>query len=711
MTQQNYTFSYSVSTREYDRNKDERQTAFLKWREKQGTVNDLLTDIKNGLAFCPTFHHDGDVFTNKAKRKTNLKATYFLTFDFDAVRLTAGEFYGCMIGTAITPSAVYTTANNGKFKEGKNETYCNRYRVLYVLDQPLTTAEDYTTIHQALKAEIATTVGDNNIFNDTSDKDVSHFFAGCKETDAYSNNSVISLTWLCDRYSVELCGEGIRTRSNDCFNETISSHADTNPKTDASNTKIVETQKGQKYTLGGLCKKREKAVYNPMLENDPFLNDTWQEFMKDYDNPANTFNRLAFLYRARLPMLPPATDLTPYKKKSNGKLYIEVDSDYIEILYKRVKVKKRDRNGEVVERWENAKFYDGMKRKNIIFVHCMLLRLITPTAIREQILWGAVDFMVEYIDNTQDPITKHEVSEIVDSAMAKDLRQWQQLKNRYKKTYKVDREVAAQRNIAPKAAALKAGHERATDKKAVKWEKIKAIYNPTKTNKENLKALEQNGLKITPSYLQEWKRENGFTKQGKRSKAETIAAYFDPQLTDGQNVEQLAANGVKVSLKTFKRWKAENGLTKQRNCKQGQKPNKAHESVFYNVVEDLPTNETTCKQGANVGYFSSLDVEDLANAFLNGGTAEHKSVKPLETCKDFDPWDFYTSHHLDGVKYGKDVVKDREELETFKRENRAKGIDPNAMSEEDFLTWLCKENEQAETTSSTYSTVEEDEPF
>lgn len=707
MDTQNLTFSYSVSTREYNRNKDERQTPFLQWQEKQGTIKDLESDIKNGFAFCPTFNHDGATFTNRAKTKTNLKATYFITFDFDAVKLTAGQFYGSMIGTGLTPSMVYTTANNGNFKQGKNETYCNRYRVIYLIDEPITTAEDYTAIHTALKTEIAHTVNDTNIFNDTTDKDVSHFYAGCKDTDAYSNNSVISLSWLADRYSVKLVGEGIRTPYNDSFVDTMKSHADTSPKTDASNTKIVETQKGQKCGNGGLYEKREKVLYNRSHKNDPFSN-VWDEFTQDYEQQANTFNRLAFAYRGRLPMLPTATDLTPYINETNkDKLYIDVDGDFTELVYRRVKVSKRDRNGEMVERWENAKFCDGMARRRKLFLHCLLLRHITPTATRVQILWNAVNFMVDYIDNAQDPITKYEVSRIVDNAMSKDLQQWQQVKQRFSKTFKVNKTVAAQRDIKPKQAALKARNERATDRKTEKWERIAAVFDPSKTNKENLKALEQNGLKITPSYLQEWKRENGFTKQGKRSRAEQIALYYDPQLTDLQNVEQLAANGVKVSLKTFKRWKTENGLTKQRNGKQGQKPNKAHESVFIAVVEDLPTNETTCKQGANVGYFSSLDVEDLANAFLNVGTAEHKSVKPLETCKEFDPWAFYCSHHLDGARYGKDVVKDREELETFKRENRAKGIDPKAMSEEDFIAWLCMDDGQ-ETPPHEET---EDEPF
>ena len=166
MNNTNFKFSYSISTKEYDRNKDEKATGKLTWREKQGTIKDLEQDIKNGFAYCPTFHHDGDTFTNKAKTKSNLKATYFITFDFDAVKMAAGNFYGSMICTEIPPTLVYTTANNGTFKAGKNETYCNRYRVIYALDTPITTASTYSALHEELKAEIAATIADDNIYND-----------------------------------------------------------------------------------------------------------------------------------------------------------------------------------------------------------------------------------------------------------------------------------------------------------------------------------------------------------------------------------------------------------------------------------------------------------------------------------------------------------------------------------------------------------------
>ena len=689
MIKHDYIFNYSISTRPYDRNTDAAKTYALQWGEKRGTVNGFLQDIKNGYAYCPTFNHEGDTFSNGDKTKNNLKATYFITFDFDAVRLTAEEFYGCMMGTALTPSMVYTTANDGHFKAGKDETYCNRYRVIYLIDEPITTAETYTAIHKALKSDIAATVNDDNIYNDNSDKDVSHFFAGNTQAETYSNSRVVSLTWLFDRY-------GIRIHAP--------IDSDTLPNSEQTPKRVKKCQAVD-------YQKKKKVVFNGMTKNDPFSNtDTWQEFLNDYNDPSTTFNRLTFNYRGRLPLLPTATDIQPYINEGNKhKLYIEVDSEYTELVYKRVKVAKRDKNGQKVERWENARFYDGMGRRRKIFIHCLLLRLITPTATRVQILWGAANFMVDYIDNKQDPITKREVSRIVDDVMGKDLQEWQGLKRHHQRTFKVNKAVAAARNIAPRQAALRAQNERATDAKTVKWETIAKHYDPTKTDKQNIELLAANGVNVSLSTLQRFKRENGYTKHGKASRGGTIAAYYDPQLTDGQNLEQLAANGVNVSLKTLKRWKSENGYTKQR-AKNTQEPNRAVESFFNAVGEDLTNEQTRCKQGANVGYFPSLDVEDLANEFLRGGTAEHETVKPSKTCKDFDPWDFYKSHNPEGVKYGRDVTKDREQAAKIGQEMETSGIDYNSMTDDEFWQMLF-DSKQEVCTAATLDDEIEDEPF
>ena len=45
----NFKFNYSVSVAEYDRNENEKDTYKLKWKEKEGTVQTLIDDIKNNM--------------------------------------------------------------------------------------------------------------------------------------------------------------------------------------------------------------------------------------------------------------------------------------------------------------------------------------------------------------------------------------------------------------------------------------------------------------------------------------------------------------------------------------------------------------------------------------------------------------------------------------------------------------------------------------
>ncbi len=723
MKNTDFNFSYSKSTRPYNRNTDVKKTYALTWEEKQGTITDLCTDIQNGFAFCPCFYHDGDTFSMSGKKAENLKGTYFIVFDFDAVRLTAGEFYGSMMGTTLTPSIIYTTANDGTFKAGKVEKYNNRYRVIYVLDAAIHDKEVYAELHQALKADISKAVEDpkeinatfskdgaegvyKGIFTDNTDKDVSHFFAGCEDTELYCSQRVLSLADLCSRYEVtvtETVDKGIRTQYGDNHLTMIEASA---YGTEINNQ--VESESAKKSQRVDYHKKREKVLFYPMSQICTFENaDIWQEFLKDFNDPQKTFNRLKFEYSGRLPLLPTATDITQYiTDKNKEKLYIEVDNNYTELIYKRLKVQKRDRDGQKVDKWENAKFYDGMGRRRKIFIHALMLRMITPTATREQILWSVTNFIVNFIDNKEDVITKYEVSKIVDGVMKKDLNEWETLRQHFQKTFKVNKAVARAKNKDPKKAALEAQHERATDRKNERWEKIAAIYDPAMSDKENLKAINEKGVDISLPTLKRWKKENGMSKAAKASRTEKMAALYDPELTDSQNLEQMRANGLKLCLRTLKAWKKQNGYTRE-NTKATKDQNKAVESIFYDEIEQQPTEIMKAHEGVKIDLFSGADIETLTANYMRGAQPQKS-----DNCKkDFDPWDFYKSHNLEGARYGKNAVNDRDEMKTYKRENQAKGIDPNAMSEEDFIAWLCMDDEQEKTTFSPSQNIEEDEPF
>ena len=723
MKNADFNFSYSKSTRPYDRNTDAKKTYAITWQEKQGTITDLCEDIKNNFAFCPTFCHDGETFNMSAKKAENLKGTYFIVFDFDAVRLKAGEFYGSMMGTTLTPSIIYTTANDGTFKAGKVEKYNNRYRVIYVVDTAIKNKEVYGEIHQALKADISKAVEDpkelnttfckdgaegvyKGVFNDNTDKDVSHFFAGCKDTELYCSNRVLSFTDLCSRYEVtvtETVDKGIRTSYGDNHLTMIEASA---YGTEIDNH--VESESAKKSQRVDYLKKKERVLFYPMSQICTLPNaDIWQEFLKDYYNPQKTFNRLTFEYNGRLPLLPTATDITQYlTDKNKGKLYIEVDNNYTELIYKRVKVQKRDRDGQKVDKWENAKFYDGMGRRRKIFIHALMLRMITPTATREQILWSVANFITDFIDNHEDVITKYEVAKIVDGVMEKDLNEWETLRQHFQKTYKVNKAVARAKNIAPKKAALKAQHERATDRKNERWEKIAAIYDPAMSDRENLKAINEKGVDISLPTLKRWKKENGMNKAAKASRTEKMAALYDPELTDSQNLEQMRTNGLKLCLRTLKTWKKQNGYTREKP-QAPKDQNKAHESVFYDEVEQEPTEIMKAHEGVKIDLFSGADIESLAANFLSGAKPQTS-----DNCKkDFDPWAFYCGHHLEGAKYGKNAVKDRENYLKAEKEINDSGKDFNSMTDDEFWQMIFAESAQDDEAAVKGVEIVEDEPF
>lgn len=593
---QSFTFSYSLSTRPYDRNKDARNTSKLTWEEKQGTVRDLADEIKKGFAFCPTFNHQGSTFAMSAKCQANLKSTNFIVFDLDAVRFTAGEFYGKTIATELTPSIIYTTANDGHFKDGKDETYCNRYRVIYVVDEPLSNQADYEEVHQALKRDIANYVGDDNIFNDNSDKDVAHFFAGCNDTEMYCSNEIVSLSMLVDKYNVVLSGTNTVGYNDNGYRIQCNDNHFSNDKATAYSTEIckdnfVDSEKVKTYSRVDIKKGRK---YYTTQEYEMTI---FEQFIKDYQSSQKSINDLAREYISVLPLLPEETAV----EFDEGKLYKEVDEDHIRILRKRHKVVKQGKNGNDIETWENVKYKDGQRRREKLYLYLQMVKAITPSATSDQLLWQAVNFIIEQVDNTKDPIAKNEVIKIVDNVMGRQWTPSAKSKKKYGKRVCTNKELAREMGIKMRYAGLAAVHEWRSDKKIEKWEKIAAIYDPSKTDKENADTMREAGIVVTIQYLRNWKSANGYSSQRKQSKNEQISLYYDPSMTDGQNIEQLAANGVKISLKTLQRWKKENGLSRQNN-KHADKPNKAAESVLIEEIEELSKDKDTRQQGANVGF-------------------------------------------------------------------------------------------------------------
>lgn len=560
----NFKFGYSISVNEYDRNKNEKETHKLKWKERKGTITTLINDIKNNRAFCPCFYHSNNTFTNRDKSDNNIKSTHFIVYDFDAVKLTAREFYTQMECTEIPPTIVYTTANNGKFKSGKNEKYNNRYRVIYLLNSPIYNATFYKQIHQALKEEISITIDDLSVYNDNSDSSVSHFYAGCKNAEIYSSDSVISLEWLCERYGISLernkkpqhgqiishesCNKKVQDR------QIISREADNNTNKHGRYIEyFIYNKLGNEKVQDRQIIKKEREHYVSTLhffENDEFINDYYllpiNELIEKYISvyPSIEFSKVEY------------DETQPY--------YI-VPQDYLEIKRKWHFTDVEKSNGDTYRVTQIERCKNGQGRRRRLFINLIIRRLITPTITFEHLLFNALYELHHFIDNNDkdDIITKMDIAQIAVNAYFEDIEKWNKLKEYHKPKYKINKEWCNAHGVKPRQQAIKVRGE--------------------------------------------------LNRQAKQSRDAEIAKYYNPQLRDKDNLNLLEKNGVKLSLRTLKTWKKENGYTKRKKDKQTTSQNNAVEGNYNNHMEQQQTATATEAQSANNEVMSMEDAQSIIN--------------------------------------------------------------------------------------------------
>lgn len=521
----NFKFGYSISVNEYDRNQNEKDTFKLKWKERKGTITTLINDIKNNRAFCPCFYHNGDTFTNRDKSDTNIKSTHFIVYDFDAVKLTARDFYSLMVATEIPPTIVYTTANNGKYKSGKNEKYNNRYRVIYILDAPMFNATFYKQIHQALKEEICSTIDDKNIYNDNSDSSVSHFYAGNKNAEVYSGESVLSLEWLCERYELNIednkkpqGGYIISHEQGDNENKGgrdryIISHEDDVNK-HGNYIQYLFNQRINKLNEGGRDRyiiKKEREHYMSMattLSHSAFINDYYSlsvnEIIEKYISvyPSIEFSKVEY-------------DAT--------QAYYMVPNDYMEIKRKWHFAEVEKSNGDTYRVTTIEKCKNGQGRRRRLFLNLIIRRLIEPSLTLEHLLFNAIYELNRFIDNSDkdDIITKKDIAQIAVNAYFEDLDKWSKLKNYHTPKYKVNKEWCNAHGVKPRQQAIKVRGELNRQAKEKKWREIDNYYNPALTNNGNIELLKSYGIEIGLTALKDYKKSRGYNKpkNGKANKA------------------------------------------------------------------------------------------------------------------------------------------------------------------------------------------------
>lgn len=465
-----FNFLFSISVGHYDRNTDSAKN--LEWIETNANINALAEYIKNGFAFCNCFHHNSITFKNTEKTDKNIKSCNMIVFDFDAVKLSFDEFINMMAQTELTPSMVYTTQNDGKFKPNKNETYCNRYRVIYVTDSPILNNTLYKEIHHHLKREIELITNDSNVFNDNSDCSISHFFGGNKNAKIYLSSEIYALSFFLERYSVSTLNYIVKedTQSN---NNNVTYISLNNEEGDTqSNNNIQGT------------------------ENKNIIKQCNQEFLKDF----YTLPILEFLqkyYNIYRPI-----DKTPLQ--DNGKMIIDVDENYTEIRRK-YNISRDEKDGKTYFIMKVQRLRDGEQRRKHLYINLLLRKRIVPQISLEHLIYCGLWELFYYIDNKEDTITKKEILIIALNAYKSKVT----IIDKKRKKYKINKEFCYQNNINPRKANILYLNNRRMQEKQNRDSIIKQLYNESLSDVINNKILKDNGIDISIKTLRRWKKENG----------------------------------------------------------------------------------------------------------------------------------------------------------------------------------------------------------
>ena len=451
----------------------------------------LKTTIKQQHAFCHTYDHDGNTFSTTQKRIENFNHTNLMFFDFDCVQRPIDDFMGLMSQTEIYPNIAYTTISDGKRKDGQKSPYNNRYRFIYMLDKPITDNDTYRRIHNGIKNEIFTYTNDKWIYEETNDANVAQMMAG--------NSNAVIVDGDVEVYSLDFL-----LRRYEATTTTFPTSSEKRKRNHDVNAQDV-------IPLDNIDLSYRFANFITDYATMPFR-ELLHKYMKNY------VNEMA----------------TPIEY-NDDELIKYVSDDYVEIQRRWYIEKREHQNGNEIITYNTYRTRNGQQRRKTLYVNLRLRKMITPNITLDNLLFNAVYEVYHHIDNNDrdDVITRQQIARIAIDAYFND----KPIRNIRRFKMKVNKSLCKRCGINPTEVALNEGRKIAhANKKAKKEELNKAIlsmYDHTKTNKENLQYMAENGLIISDKKLRNWMKENNITKYNvKPKKTVTVKYTIKEQETD-----------------------------------------------------------------------------------------------------------------------------------------------------------------------------------
>ena len=135
-------FDLSVS-RSYFKDKNKICWGAVKYQRQNLTISEFISLVKQGYSFCHSFNTKTEVFGVSEKRICNFMSGQMIFVDIDDSQISMNEFVGKL---TKQPTVAYTTPNN--HTEQSNWLY--RFRLCYLLKEPITTVEAYGLVYDSI---------------------------------------------------------------------------------------------------------------------------------------------------------------------------------------------------------------------------------------------------------------------------------------------------------------------------------------------------------------------------------------------------------------------------------------------------------------------------------------------------------------------------------------------------------------------------------
>lgn len=121
--------------------------AKIKWEVKDLTTNEIVDQLKCGHSLSQNFKTSRKtrLLEQRDRTKDNFKSTQFIFIDLDEY---PDDWDRLLKGLKMQPTIAYTTFSHRQVINGKK--YGNRYRLIYIFKQEITSITDYQAYYDAL---------------------------------------------------------------------------------------------------------------------------------------------------------------------------------------------------------------------------------------------------------------------------------------------------------------------------------------------------------------------------------------------------------------------------------------------------------------------------------------------------------------------------------------------------------------------------------